>query len=103
MYAVIENGGKQYKVSEGDSIKMEKILAEAGTTLLAEKVLLINDGKATKVGVPTVEGAKVTLKVVEHGKGDKIIVYKFKAKKGYRRKQGHRQPFTEVVVEKIES
>lgn len=102
MYAIIENGGKQYKVSEGDILRLEKLNAEVDSVIDAEKVLLVNDGSGVKVGTPTVDGAKVSLKVVEHGKDKKIIVYKFKAKKNYRRKQGHRQPYTEVVVEKIQ-
>lgn len=102
MYAIIENGGKQYKVSEGDMLRLEKLDAEVDSVIDAEKVLLVNDGSGVKVGTPTVDGAKVSLKVVEHGKDKKIIVYKFKAKKNYRRKQGHRQPYTEVIVEKIQ-
>lgn len=102
MYAVIENGGKQYKVSEGDVLRLEKMETEVGALVEDSNVLLVNDGKETKIGTPVVEGAKVTLKVTEHGRGEKIIVYKFKAKKNYRRKQGHRQPYTEVSVEKIQ-
>ena len=102
MYAIIENGGKQYKVSEGDTLRLEKLDVDVDSVVDAEKVLFINDGSGIKVGTPTVDGAKVSLKVVEHGKGKKIVVYKFKAKKNYRRKQGHRQPYTDVVVEKIQ-
>ncbi|AMP20751.1 50S ribosomal protein L21 [endosymbiont 'TC1' of Trimyema compressum] len=102
MYAVIENGGKQYKVSEGDVLRLEKIETKVGSLVEDSKVLLVSDGKETKIGTPVVDGAKVTLKVTDHGKGEKIIVYKMKPKKGYRRKQGHRQPYTEVTVEKIQ-
>lgn len=101
MYAIIENGGKQYKVSKGDTFQVEKIAAEEGSIISDSKVLLISDGRSFKVGKPYVEGVEVSLKVLGHGKGDKILVYKFKAKKNYRRKQGHRQPFTEVQVESI--
>lgn len=102
MYAIIETGGKQYRVSEGDVIRVEKLDAPVGETVLAEKVLAVGNGDDLKVGTPVVEGAKVSLKVQNHGKGEKIIVFKYKPKKNYRRKQGHRQPYTEVLVEKIE-
>lgn len=102
MYAIIETGGKQYRVSEGDVIRVEKLDAPVGETVLAEKVLAVGNGSELKVGTPVVEGAKVSLKVQSHGKGEKIIVFKYKPKKNYRRKQGHRQPYTEVLVEKIE-
>ena len=102
MYAVIENGGKQYKVFEGDILRLEKIETKVGSLVEDSKVLLVSDGKETKIGTPVVDGAKVALKVTDHGKGEKIIVYKMKPKKGYRRKQGHRQPYTEVTVEKIQ-
>ncbi|MEI7884276.1 MAG: 50S ribosomal protein L21 [Clostridia bacterium] len=102
MYAIIENGGKQYRVSEGDVVSMEKIVAEIGSTIFAEKVLMVVNGENVKVGSPIVEAAKVTLKIVEHGKGKKVVIFKFKAKKNYRRKQGHRQPYTKVMIDKIE-
>lgn len=101
MYAIIENGGKQYKVSEGDTFQIEKVAVEEGSVVKDSKVLLVSDDKGITVGKPYVDGAEVSLKVLSHGKGDKILVYKFKAKKNYRRKQGHRQPFTEVQVESI--
>ena len=88
MYAIIETGGKQYRVQEGDKLNIEKLPAAAG--------------EEVKIGTPLVEGARVTLRVLRSGKGKKIIVFKFKAKKNYRRKQGHRQPFSQVIVEKIE-
>lgn len=102
MYAVIENGGKQYKVSEGDVLRIEKIETKVGSLIEDSKVLLVNNGKETKIGTPVIDGTKVTLKVTDHGKSEKIIVYKMKPKKGYRRKQGHRQSYTEVTVEKIQ-
>ena len=91
MYAVIETGGKQYRVQEGDVITIEKIKAEVGETVAFDKVLVLNDGKETKVGTPYLDAA-VTGSVVEHGKGQKVIIFKYKAKKDYRKKQGHRQP-----------
>lgn len=103
MYAVIETGGKQYRVQEGDSLRVELLNAEVGSTVELDKVLMIGNDAEVKVGQPYVAGAKVTLKVEEHGKGKKVVIFKFKAKKDYRKKQGHRQPFTKVVVEKIEA
>lgn len=100
MYAVIETGGKQLRVEEGQTIFVEKLIAEEESTFTFDKVLLVG-GEATKVGVPYVEGATVTAKVVAHGKGKKITVFKYKAKKNSHRKLGHRQPFTKLVVEKI--
>ncbi|RYL93884.1 50S ribosomal protein L21 [Sporolactobacillus sp. THM7-4] len=100
MYAIIETGGKQLKVEEGQSIVVEKLSAEAGDTVTFDKVLFIG-GDQVKVGTPTVEGASVTAKVAEQGRGKKIVVFKFKKRKNYRRKQGHRQPFTKVTIEKI--
>ncbi|TGA99492.1 50S ribosomal protein L21 [Sporolactobacillus shoreae] len=100
MYAIIETGGKQLKVEEGQSIFVEKLAAEAGETVTFDKVLFVG-GDDAKVGTPTVEGASVTAKVVEQGRAKKIIVFKFKKRKNYRRKQGHRQPFTKVTIEKI--
>ncbi len=103
MYAIIETGGKQYRVQEGDTLYVEKLPAEVGDYFEVDKVLAVVAGDDVKIGSPLVEDAKVTLRVVRHGKGKKIIVFKFKAKKNYRRKKGHRQPFTEVAVEKIEA
>jgi large subunit ribosomal protein L21 len=101
VYAIIETGGKQYKVEEGAVLFIEKLADVEGEVVTFDKVLLVSkDGKVT-AGAPTVAGATVTGKVEKHGKAKKIIVYKYKAKKNYRRKQGHRQPFTKVVIEKI--
>ena len=103
MYAIIETGGKQFKVAEGDVLKVELLHAEAGETVEINKVLMVNkDGQLT-VGAPYVEGAKVTLKGEETGQGKKIVVFKYKATKNYRKKKGHRQPYTKVTVEKIEA
>lgn len=100
MYAIIETGGKQLKVEEGKTIFVEKLAAEAGETVTFDKVLFIG-GDDAKIGTPTVDGATVTGKVVEQGRAKKIVVFKFKRRKNYRRKQGHRQPFTRVAIEKI--
>ncbi|MDO4618825.1 MAG: 50S ribosomal protein L21 [Clostridia bacterium] len=101
MYAVIVTGGKQYKVSEGDSIFVEKLAVEEGESVTFDNVLAISDGDALTVGTPNVEGATVTAKVVKQGKAKKIYVFKMKRKKNERSKKGHRQPFTKVVIEKI--
>lgn len=103
MYAIIETGGKQYKVQEGDVLNVELLHAEAGESVVIDKVLMVNKDGQLSVGAPYVNGAKVTLKVEGNGKAKKVVIYKFKAKKNYRRKKGHRQPFTKVVVEKIEA
>ncbi|MDO4813867.1 MAG: 50S ribosomal protein L21 [Gemella sp.] len=100
MYAVIETGGKQLRVEEGQTIFVEKLFAEEESTFTFDKVLLVG-GESTKIGTPYVAGATVTAKVVAHGKGKKITVFKYKAKKNNHRKLGHRQPFTKLVVEKI--
>ena len=103
MYAIIKTGGKQYKVSEGDVITVEKLAANEGDAVVFDNVLtVVNDGDV-KVGTPVVEGAKVTGKVEAQGKAKKILVFKYKAKSNYRRRQGHHQPFTKVVIEKIEA
>lgn len=101
MYAVIETGGKQYRVQEGDVISVEKLSVEAGDKVTLDKVLLLNDDKAVKIGAPYVDGAKVEATVVENGKGDKVIIFKYKAKKDYRKKQGHRQPYTMLAIDAI--
>lgn len=101
MYAIIETGGKQYKVSEGDFVFVEKLNVEAGENVTIDKVLVVADGENVKVGAPYVEGATVTADVVKNGKDKKIIVYKYKPKKGYHKKQGHRQPYTKLEIKKI--
>ena len=100
MQAIFVTGGKQYKVSEGDEIFVEKLDFE-GETVEFDNVLMVIDGDDVKVGAPKVEGAKVTAKLVKNGKAKKIMVFKFKAKKNYRRRQGHRQPYTKLCIEKI--
>lgn len=100
MYAIIETGGKQIKVEAGQEIYVEKLNGEAGDVITFDKVLFVG-GDDTKVGVPFVEGATVTAKVVKSGKGKKITVFKYKAKKNYRKKQGHRQPYTKLTVDAI--
>ena len=99
--AIIETGGKQYRVKEGDVIFIEKLDAEAGDTVTFDKVLAIVSDKKTTFGTPTIEGASVTAGVVKSGKSKKIIVYKMRRRKGYRKKQGHRQPYTKVQIETI--
>jgi len=102
MYAIIETGGKQYKVQEGDVLFIEKLQANEGDSVTFDRVIAISKADGITAGTPVIEGAKVSAKVEKHGKGEKIIVFKYKAKKNYRKKQGHRQPFTKVVIEKIQ-
>ncbi|MEY7999030.1 50S ribosomal protein L21 [Clostridium sp. Mt-5] len=102
MYAVVATGGKQYKVSEGDVIYVERLEAEVDSTVELDRVLMVSkDDAGLVIGKPVVEGAKVDAKVLAQGKSKKIIVFKYKAKKDYRRKQGHRQPYTKLQIEKI--
>ena len=101
MYAVIKTGGKQYRVQQGDVIFVEKIDSQADEAVTFEEVLLVNDGDQTKIGAPIVAGAKVEGKVLGQVKGQKIVVYKYKAKKNERKKQGHRQPYTKVEITAI--
>jgi ribosomal protein L21 len=100
MYAIIATGGKQYKVSEGDIIRVEKLGKADGEAVTFDQVLALNDGEL-KVGTPTVTGATVSASVLREGKAKKVIVYKYKPKKGHHKKNGHRQQFTEVKIEKI--
>ncbi|WP_040928801.1 50S ribosomal protein L21 [Nosocomiicoccus massiliensis] len=102
MFAIIETGGKQVKVEEGQTIFVEKLDANEGDTVTFDRVLLVG-GDDVKVGAPVVEGATVTAKVEQQGRGKKIHVVKFKRRKNYLRKQGHRQPFTKVTIEKIDA
>lgn len=101
MYAIIETGGKQYRVQEGDTLFVEKLNASEGDVITLENVLAISKEGNLTVGSPLVNGAKVQAKVVEQGKGKKIIIFKYKPKKDLRRKQGHRQPYTKLIIEKI--
>lgn len=100
MYAIIATGGKQYKVAEGDIIKVEKLGMEAGAAITFDQVLVVNKGELV-VGDPTVANANVTATVVDEGKYKKVIVYRYKRKSGYHKKNGHRQPYTKVKIEKI--
>lgn len=101
MYAIIQTGGKQYRVTEGDVVLIEKLDANEGDTVEFDHVLtVVKDGEVV-IGKPVVEGAKVAGKVLTQGKAKKILVFKYKAKSNYRKRQGHRQPFTKVVIEKI--
>ncbi len=102
MLAIIKTGGKQYIVEPGKKIKIEKIKTEEGKEVIFDEVLLTVKDENVQVGTPLVEGAKVKAKVVSHGKGDKVIVFKYKAKKRERTKKGHRQPYTEIEITKVE-
>ena len=101
MYAVIKTGGKQYRVQQGDVIFVEKLNAQADEAVTFDEVLLVGDADQSRVGTPVVEGAKVEGKVLSQVKGKKIVVYKYKAKKNERKKQGHRQPYTKVEITAI--
>ena len=101
MYAIIQTGGKQYKVSEGDVVYIEKLEVEEGASVKFEEVLAVGEGADLKFGAPFVAGAEVSAKVLKNGKAKKVLIFKYKPKKGYRRRQGHRQPYTKVQIEKI--
>ena len=101
MYAIIETGGKQYKVQEGDVVFIEKLVAEEGSEVSFDKVLAVSNEGSLNCGSPLVKDASVSAKVLNHGKEKKVIIFKYKPKKGYRKKQGHRQPYTKVQIEKI--
>ena len=101
MYAVIKTGGKQYRVQQGDVIFVEKLDAQADDAVSFDEVLLVGDEGQARIGTPVVEGAKVDAKVVKNGKGKKIRIFKYTPKKGYRKRQGHRQPYTKVEIGKI--
>ena len=98
MHAIIETGGKQFKVAEGDTLFIEKLPVEAGDNVTFDKVLAILDGDKATFGAPVVDGAKVEASVVKNGKGKKIRIFKYNPKKGYRKRQGHRQPYTKVTI-----
>lgn len=103
MFAVIQTGGKQYKIAEGETVKVEKLDAAAGDKVTLDQVLMLKDDNgATKIGDPLVQGAKITAQVLEQGRGKKITVYKYKRRKNERKKQGHRQAYTKLLIEKIE-
>jgi large subunit ribosomal protein L21 len=101
MYAVISTGGKQYQVTQGERIRVEKLVGEIGETVEISDVLLVSDGEEIKIGQPVVTGAKVMARIVEQDKAKKIVVFKKKRRKGYRRKTGHRQPFTALEIQEI--
>lgn len=104
MYAIMKTGGKQYKVGEGNIIKIEKLPAEVGEKITFEEIIFLTDGEGNvKIGDPHISGAKVIAEVLEQGRDKKIVVYKYKKRKNYHKKQGHRQPFTRIKIEKIES
>jgi large subunit ribosomal protein L21 len=103
MYAVIETGGKQYRVLEGDTIFVEKLSVEEGEDIVFDKIVALGKDDGFVAGAPYVEGVKVSAKVVKNGKSKKIMVFKYKAKKNYRNRMGHRQPYTKVQIEKIEA
>ena len=103
MYAVVSTGGKQYKVQEGDVLRIEKISGEVGSPVTFDQVLMFSDGENVTVGQPLLERVTVNAHIVEQGKAKKIIVFKYKRRKRYRRKQGHRQQFTAVKIDKIEN
>lgn len=101
MYAVIKTGGKQYKVEAGATLKVEKLLGEVGSKVVIDKVLMINDGENTTIGAPLIAGATVNATVVSHGRADKVMIFKFRRRKHYRKTQGHRQSFTEIQIGEI--
>ena len=103
MYAVIKTGGKQYKVAAGDKLKVEKLVGDVGSTVVLDKVLVIADGANTTIGAPIIAGAKVSATVVSHGRADKVMIFKFRRRKHYRKTQGHRQSFTEIQIDTIKS
>jgi large subunit ribosomal protein L21 len=101
MYAVIRSGGKQYRVSQGGSVRLEKLAGEVGSSVTLDDVLMVGDGSDVKIGAPKVDGAQVTGTIVAQGRGPKISIFKMKRRKGYRRHQGHRQDYTEIRVDQI--
>jgi large subunit ribosomal protein L21 len=103
MYAVVATGGKQYKVAEGDILRVEKLGGDIGSEIAFDNVLVFSDGENVKIGQPAVDGVTVHGQIVDQGKSKKIIVFKYKRRKRYRRKQGHRQPYTAVRIDRIEA
>lgn len=98
MYAVISTGGKQYRVASGAKLKVEQLTADVGAEIVIDQVLMVADGEKVTVGTPLVEGAKVSAKVVSHGRGDKVHIFKMRRRKHYRKSQGHRQNYTEIEI-----
>jgi large subunit ribosomal protein L21 len=98
MYAVVKTGGKQYRVSGGQKVKVETLLAEVGAEVVLDQVLAIGEGESVKLGKPLVAGASVTAKVIAHGRGDKVHIFKMRRRKHYRKQQGHRQNYTELEI-----
>ncbi|MBI5491850.1 MAG: 50S ribosomal protein L21 [Deltaproteobacteria bacterium] len=103
MYAVIKTGGKQYRVNEGDVVNIEKLPGEVGARIELSEVLAVGEGESIKVGTPTVAGASVTAEIVKHGKGSKLITFKKRRRKGFAKKQGHRQLFTSIKIQGIKA
>jgi len=103
MYAVIKTGGKQYQVASGEEVKVERLPGEVGDLIAFEKIMLISDGENVKIGKPFLEDTKVVGHITRHGKNKKVVVFKFKRRKGYKRKRGHRQQFTLVRIDNIET
>jgi large subunit ribosomal protein L21 len=103
MYAVVATGGKQYKVQQGDVLRVEKLAGDVGAEVAFDKVLMFSDGENVQIGQPVVEGAVVKGHIIEQGKSKKVLVFKYKRRKRYRRKQGHRQPYTAVRIDAIEA
>ena len=101
MYAVIKTGGKQYRVAQGDKLRVEKLAGNVGDSISLGEVLLIGSGDGIKIGKPTVSGAKVEAKIIAQDRGEKIIIFKFRRRKNYRRKTGHRQPFTALEITSV--
>jgi ribosomal protein L21 len=102
MFAIIETGGKQYKVAVGDQVTVEKLTGEIGSTVTIDKIVLLNDGKKTTLGAPYIDGASATAKIVQTGRGKKLTVFTYKPKKHVKRKLGHRQPFTKLEIVSID-
>jgi large subunit ribosomal protein L21 len=103
MYAIFNSGGKQYKVEQGETFRIEKIPGDIGATVSFDKILMFSDGETVKVGNPFVESANVLASIVEQDKAKKVLVFKFKRRKGYRRKNGHRQPYTAIKIDSIKA
>lgn len=101
MYAIVNTGGKQYRIQEGETFRIEKVTGDVGSEILFDQVLMVSDGENVNIGKPMLENVEVRGHVVEQGKAKKVIVFKYKRRKGYRRKQGHRQQYTAVKIDKI--